>query len=143
MAREFDDLKDGTVLEPFHLNIIYRELRRLRKMGAAPPLALENMNSTTAPPRLWTAGGSPVSLWVKSDSSSPFAGASGAWPTITPTEATLDVYADEDGTMTLVDDAATIRWYFKDACGANKLVFVVPNADGSYDAVVEACTVNS
>lgn len=53
MAREFDDIKDGTVLEPFHLNIIYRELRRLRKMTAAPPLALDSMTSTTTPPFLW------------------------------------------------------------------------------------------
>lgn len=54
MPRDFDDIKDGTRLEPYHLNIIYRELRRLRKMTAAPPLALDNMTSTTSPPLLWS-----------------------------------------------------------------------------------------
>jgi len=62
MAREFDDIKDGTVLEPYHLNIIYRELRRLRKMTAAPPLVLDGMTSTTSPPVLWgqSSGGAIV-----------------------------------------------------------------------------------
>lgn len=57
MAREFDDIKDGTALEPWHLNIIYRELRRLRKMTAAPPLALDGMTSTSSPPLLWSRSG--------------------------------------------------------------------------------------
>lgn len=88
-------------------------------------------------------GGATVAYWCKSDSSSPFAGASGAWPTITPTTDTLDVYVDASGTLVLISAGATVRWFFKDACAADKLVGVVPNGDGSYDAIVEACTVNS
>ena len=55
MSREFEPLEDGDRLEPFHLNIIYAELRRLRKMKAAPPLVLRGMDSDQ-PPILTDAG---------------------------------------------------------------------------------------
>jgi hypothetical protein len=32
MGRDFVDLKDGDRLEPFHINIVYKELRRWRKL---------------------------------------------------------------------------------------------------------------
>ena len=50
MPRAFDDLKDGTVLEPFHLNMIYRELRRWRKAKAVPPMVLNAADSADSPP---------------------------------------------------------------------------------------------
>ncbi len=50
MGRQFDDVKDGTVLEPFHLNIIYRELRRWRKAKAVPPMVLDGAEATDSPP---------------------------------------------------------------------------------------------
>jgi hypothetical protein len=49
MARQFDDLKDGDTLEPYHINIIYRELRRLRKLKASPPLVLTGMQGDDGP----------------------------------------------------------------------------------------------
>lgn len=50
MSRDFEDIKDGTVLEPFHLNVIYRELRRLRRMQATPPLTIQGMDSGESSP---------------------------------------------------------------------------------------------
>ena len=50
MPRAFDDLKDGDILEPFHLNIIYRELRRWRKAKAIPPMVLDAADSADSPP---------------------------------------------------------------------------------------------
>lgn len=37
MGRDFDDLKDGSRLEPIHINLIYKELRRWRKLRITPP----------------------------------------------------------------------------------------------------------
>ncbi len=50
MGRQFDDLRDGDVLEPFHINIIYRELRRWRKAKAVPPMVLDGAEATDSPP---------------------------------------------------------------------------------------------
>ncbi len=50
MPRDFPRLHDGDALEPWHLNVVYDELRRLRKFQAAPPLALAN--GGTDPPIL-------------------------------------------------------------------------------------------
>jgi hypothetical protein len=54
MSRDFEDLKDGDMLEPCHINVIYKELRRLRKMQATPPLAIEGMDSGDSPPVVYS-----------------------------------------------------------------------------------------
>ncbi len=45
MARDFPTLKSGVTLEPWHLNIIYAELRRWRKLKVVPPLSSTGVNS--------------------------------------------------------------------------------------------------
>ena len=50
MPREFEDIKDGTMLEPFHLNMIYRELRRWRKAKAVVLMVLDSAASADSPP---------------------------------------------------------------------------------------------
>lgn len=62
MPREFDDIKDGTVIEPYHFNIIYRELRRLRKMTAGGNIAISGMDSSTSPPSIYMVSGMTGSL---------------------------------------------------------------------------------
>ena len=49
MPREFEELRDGDKVEPYHFNIIYRELRRLKRMTAVPPLALDGMQGDSPP----------------------------------------------------------------------------------------------
>jgi len=50
MPRDFPELKDGDQLEPFHLNIIYRELRRWRKSVFVPPIIIDGLTSSDTPP---------------------------------------------------------------------------------------------
>lgn len=66
--------------------------------------------------------------------------ATGVWPTLTPSTFTADVYADGSGTLAVVAPGSTIRWWYKDAAAAGKLVPVIPNGDGSYDAIADSCT---
>jgi len=49
---DFPTLRDGDALQPWHLNIIFRELERLRKMSATLPMAFNEMASDSAPPKL-------------------------------------------------------------------------------------------
>lgn len=50
MPRDFPDLKDGDLLEPYHLNAIYRELRRWRRASAVPPMVIDGLMSSDSPP---------------------------------------------------------------------------------------------
>ncbi len=49
---DFPALNDGDELAPWHLNIIYRELERLRKMTATHPMTFDHMASEGTPPML-------------------------------------------------------------------------------------------
>ncbi len=82
------------------------------------------------------SGGGSITFWCQGT----FSAASGSWPTITPTTGTLDVYKDVGGTLTLETSGATVRWFYLDASGSNKLIPLIPNGDGSYDAVAASCT---
>ncbi len=50
MPAEFEDLKDGDVLEPFHINRLNREARRWRRAYAVPPLVIDGLMSSDSPP---------------------------------------------------------------------------------------------
>ena len=122
MAREFDDLKDGTVLEPYHLNMIYRELRRLRKMTAAPPLVLEGMTSTTSPPFLYPGG---IRAWGLGKANGTIPARSGT----TPGAGTVDVWWNNGGALAATGDSLAVLnvgtvissgkyvWYEQDESG--------------------------
>lgn len=49
MPRDFPEIRDGTPIEPWHLNIIYRELRRLRKMRGGGTITVQNADGTLPP----------------------------------------------------------------------------------------------
>lgn len=84
-------------------------------------------------------GGSQVkALWCMTPSA--VSAATGVWPTLTPHTFTADVYANGSGTLTIVAPGSTVYWWYKDAIAAGKLIPVIPNADGSYDAVASSCT---
>ena len=53
-APDFPDLKDGDPLEPVHFNAAYEELRRWRKLTAAPPLVVDGADGDQ-PPVVWLA----------------------------------------------------------------------------------------
>jgi hypothetical protein len=123
MAREFDDIKDGTKLEPYHLNIIYRELRRLRKMTAAPPLALDGMTSTTSPPVLWAASGDQGQLAKTSSAITARAGTTAGTGTV--------IYQDFDGTDLAAADATDVDVFnFSGTAIATGLYCVVTEFSG-------------
>src|SRR4051794_30970905 len=50
MATEFPKLKSGDELTPWHLNIIYRELDRWRRLKFAGPVAYSGIDSASSPP---------------------------------------------------------------------------------------------
>lgn len=63
MARDFVDLRDGDTLEPYHINICYRELRRWRKLKATWPLSLVGAESSDSPPAISYLGRKPI--WIQ------------------------------------------------------------------------------
>jgi hypothetical protein len=101
MPREFDDLKDGTELEPFHLNIIYRELRRLRKMTASPPLVLEGMESSVSAPLL---RGSQIPRAGLGQANGDITARSGT----TPGAGTVDIWQNNAGTLEATGDTVDV-----------------------------------
>lgn len=101
MPRDFDDIRDGTQLEPYHLNIIYRELRRLRKMTAAPPLALDSMTSTTSPPFLWSTGSSRSGLGKANGNITARSGT-------TAGTGTVDVWDNSTGVLAATGDSVDV-----------------------------------
>lgn len=71
-----------------------------------------------------------------------FSAATGTSPSLSPNVQTgLTVYKDVNGTQTQHLTGQTVRWFYKDAGSAGKLVAVVPSADGaSWDALLDSCT---
>jgi len=105
MARDFTDLKDGDTLAPYHLNIIYRELRRLRKMTVGPPLSLRGMDGNESPPQLDLLRNTRGSLAVAN-------GAITARSGTTPGTGNVDLYYLDVTSNTLTDYGETIAVYY-------------------------------
>jgi hypothetical protein len=83
-------------------------------------------------------GGAVRSYWCRTPGT--VAVATGTWPSLTPTTFTADVYLSDSGALTSFATGATIYWWYKDAAAANKLVGLLPNGDGTYDARHDSCT---
>jgi hypothetical protein len=91
--------------------------------------------------QMWQGGGSggdPIPLWAITPGA--VAAATGTWPTLTPSTFTSDVKKDVAGVLTAVATGATIRWFYKDGATIGKLVPVMDNGDGTYDARADSCT---
>jgi len=82
-------------------------------------------------------GGGAGAFWAESPG---FAAATGTWPALTPDFDAADVYQDVSGSLVLVATGATIYWWYKDASTAGKLLMVLPNGDGTYDAILDSCS---
>ena len=82
-------------------------------------------------------GGGGSTYWCHSPG---IAAATGSWPTLTPSSGTADVYQDVAGTLTLFKASQTIRWFYKDASTAGKLMAVTSCADGNWDGLLDSCT---
>jgi hypothetical protein len=52
MGRDFVDLKDGDTLEPFHINQIYKELRRWRKLKGSQRVQIVGANDGDSVPQI-------------------------------------------------------------------------------------------
>jgi hypothetical protein len=52
MGRDFVDLKDGDTLEPYHLNQIYKELRRWRKLGGSGRVTVDGAQDGESVPTI-------------------------------------------------------------------------------------------
>lgn len=84
MAQDFPELKSGDTLEPWHLNVIYRELKRWRKMKVIPPLASSGITSTDGiPPVLRFIGQGNSALAITSSSITARAGTTAGTGTAT------------------------------------------------------------
>jgi len=66
--------------------------------------------------------------------------AAGTWPSLTPSSFTSDVYRSGPA-LAIAAEAATVLWFYLDPADAGKLVPCIPNADGSFSAILDACTV--
>lgn len=124
MPREFDDLKDGTELEPFHLNIIYRELRRLRKMKASPPLVLDGMESSISTPLLWSAS---TDSGTPGKASGDISAASGD----TPGTGTVAIWEYDGSTMVDTGDTEDVL-NLDTLISDGKYVWIQPGPDGQF-----------
>jgi hypothetical protein len=49
MPSDLPTLHDGDLLEPWHLNVIYAELKRWRKLRGVTPIAVNGADSDAAP----------------------------------------------------------------------------------------------
>jgi hypothetical protein len=68
------------------------------------------------------------------------AGATGTWPTLTPTSFTADVYQMVGGVLTLITASAGISNGFPAALVASKVCFVAADTSGAYVVVSQSCT---
>lgn len=67
-------------------------------------------------------------------------GASGTWPSLTPSSFTADVYSMVAGSLTLVTTSATVFNGFPAGLAAGLVCFVVPDNAGNYVVVTQSCT---
>jgi len=119
------------------------ETRALREENRALRVRAETLEQQGRQPMamMWQGGGGggeAIPLWAMTPG--PVAAATGVWPTLTPSTFTSDVVKDVGGTMTPVATGATIRWFYKDTATIGKLVPVMDNGDGTYDARATSCT---
>lgn len=68
------------------------------------------------------------------------AGATGTWPTITPSSTTADVYKEVSGALALVAAAATIYNFLPDATDPANRQVLGSNGDGSWSVQDESCS---
>lgn len=104
------------------------------QLRVAPPLELSN---TPAGPliRIGALLGGRV-FWCRGT----FSAATGTWPTITPQHQSLDVYQNVKGSLSKAATSAKVYWWFPDASGSNKLIAVISNGDGTYNAINASCS---
>lgn len=124
------------------LNELQRRIEELSTRVAQLSSRLTEDEQSTA--KLWQGDGgggtgtATASYWCRTPGA--VTAATGTWPTLTPTTFTADVYSNLGGSLTLVTTGAAVYWWYKDAAAAHKLVPLMANADGSYDAGGDSCT---
>ncbi|MDG3003255.1 hypothetical protein [Paludisphaera mucosa] len=112
-----------------------RDLQRVRfGAGLAGRVGPGGLQVTALPIRRTRAS------WCRIPSGGVLA-ATGTWPALTPKTFVADVYENSAGALALVASSATIYWWYKDSALANKLVACIANDDGTYDALLDSCTV--
>jgi hypothetical protein len=114
-----------------------QDLSRREYDAEARIARLENLMSQVRQGFGGGGGGQGLALWCQGTGVS---AATGSWPTLTPSTFTADIYRDVGGTLTLVTSGATVRWFYKDSSASGKLIAVVPNGDGTFDAISDSCT---
>ena len=88
-----------------------------------------------------SGGGEPTRLcWAQIPSGGVDA-ATGTWPSLTPKSFAADVYCQTQSGWVKVAESATVYWRYKQGADAGKLVPCVPNAGGSYEAILDSCEV--
>jgi hypothetical protein len=114
--------------------------RRLGQIDSKATQAGQNAAQVWGGP--WQGGGTggAQSAWWAMSPAGGMAASTGSFPTITPSTATLTVYQDVGGTFTSAG-TAVCRWFFRDALPQYMLIALQPNGDGSYDILLNGCTI--
>lgn len=86
MAQDFPRIKDGDKIEPYHFNMIYDELTRLRKMKFRGPVSTTGMDSASGPPVVTIFPGASGQLAITSSSITARSGTTPGTGTVTPLE---------------------------------------------------------
>lgn len=119
MPEPFPSIKDGDALTPAHLNIIYRELDRWRKLSSSGLIAVDNADGKEPPMIMdWR-----TSDLVPADSGSGFAAGSRS----SPTSATVTLLSPASGGPGLTaTNGRTVKAYntFTAAIPASKTIWL-------------------
>jgi hypothetical protein len=133
MARDFPRLKVGDELRVHHLQIIYDELNRLRRMRGAGLVDVDGMDGISPPTIVGHAALNLVRVWL------PTGIAAGTFGS--PAIKTDAILAIDDGTgfTTTGGDTITVRNSDTTAVTGAKAGWAIPRGGGVYDLVLADC----
>lgn len=101
MASEFPKLKSGDELTPWHLNIVYRELDRWRRLKFAGAVAYSGIDSASSPPVVTILGSGPRGrLAYTTTAISPRSGTTPGSGTVQLKSLVAGAIANDGGTLT-------------------------------------------
>jgi hypothetical protein len=133
MARDFPRLKVGDELKCSHINAIYDELNRLRRMKGAGLVDVDGMDGTSPPTIVGHSALNLVRVWL------PTGIAAGTFGS--PATKTDAILAVDNGTgfTTTGGVTVTVRNSDTTAITGAKAGWAVPRGGGVYDLVLADC----
>lgn len=137
MPAIFPDFKEGDELGAATMRAIVAELDRWRNARAVPPLTISGQRGESPP--VFSLFPQTQGVYFCQPSGTP-SGATGSWPSITPTSFTADVYMASFGALVKVATGATIYNFYAASLSASKTCSLIDNRDGTYTVIAQSCT---